>query len=171
MSVAATVVCGVVVAWLIVTIIAHFPPLEFRINKLDQCHVIPHWNFFAPNPGDRDYHLVVRDRCRDGRLTEWRNVPMYGARPRFACLWHPQKRATKVLNDAVQSLRFLYRRERVSESGLPFSLPYLVLLGIASKVTPAAPDAVELQFAIIEATGHDDTRALTCAFLSSYHRR
>jgi hypothetical protein len=171
MSLAASIVCAVVAAWVLVTVFAHFPPLQYWINRFDQCHVIPRWNFFAPNPGDRDYHLVVRTRCEDGRVTEWQNVPLYVPRPKLACLWHPQKRAAKVLNDAVQSLRFLQRREGVSNSGLPFSLPYLLLLSIASRAAPVAAGAMELQFAIIEATGHDDTRALRCAFLSSYHRR
>jgi hypothetical protein len=171
MSLTAAVVGAVVVLWVLVTIFAHFPPLQYWINRVDQCHLVPRWNFFAPNPGDRDYHLVVRNRCEDGRLTEWRNVPIYVPRPRLACVWHPQKRAAKVLNDAVQSLRFLQRQERVSDSGLPFSLPYLLLLSVASRAAAAPPEAVELQFAIIEATGHDDARPLRCAFLSGYHRR
>jgi len=170
MSVTAIAVCGSVGAWLIVTVLAHFAPFSFWLHKVDHCHLIPRWNFFAPNPGDRDYHLVVRDRCNDGRLSEWRNVPVYVPRPTRAWLWHPQKRAVKILNDCLQGLRFLYRHEGVPESSLPFSLPYLVLLGMASNVT-AERDAVELQFAIIESTGHDATRALTCAFLSQYHRR
>jgi hypothetical protein len=170
MSVTAIVVCGAVAAWLIVTVAAHFPPLSFWFHRVDQCHLVPRWNFFAPNPGDRDYHLVVRDRCSSGRVTEWRNVPVYIPRPKLAWLWHPQKRAAKVLNDCLQGLRFLYRYDGVSESSLPFSLPYLVLLGMASSVA-AERDALELQFAIIESTGHDATRPLTCAFLSHYHRR
>ena len=171
MSVAATVACGFVVAWLLVTALGHLAPLKLWVNKVDRFHLVPRWNFFAPNPGDRDYHLVVRDRCSDGRLTEWRNVPVYVPRPRLAWLWHPQKRAPKVLSDAVQAIRFLHRHQSVSDSALPFCLPYLLLLSRASKVPPRAPDAVELQFAIIEATGHEDTRALRCAFVSSYHRR
>ena len=171
MSVTATIAFGIVVAWLLVTAVAHLAPLRFWLTKVDQFHLFPRWNFFAPNPGDRDYHLVVRDRCTDGRVTEWRNVPLYGPRPWFAWVWHPQKRAPKVLSDAVQAIRFLHRHEGVSDSALPFSLPYLLLLSSASKVAPGAPDAVELQFAIIEATGHEDTRALRCAFVSSYHPR
>jgi len=171
MSLAATLLCGFVVMWLMVTAFSHIPPFQFWVSRFDQFHLIPRWNFFAPNPGDKDYHLVVRHRCLDGRLTEWQNVPLYVPRPKLACLWHPQKRAAKVLNDAVQSIRFLYRHEGVSDSGLPFSLPYLLLLRTVCRLAPPADDATELQFAIIESTGHDETRALTCAFLSSYHRR
>jgi hypothetical protein len=170
MSLAASVACGLVVAWLIVTILAHVPPFQYRINRVDGCYFIPHWNFFAPNPGDKDYYLVARGRSRDGRVTEWQSVPLYGPRPRFDYLWHPQKRAAKIFNDAVQSIRFLQRYEGVPDSGLPFSLPYLLLLRAVYRMAPAAQDAAEIQFAIIESTGHHQ-RALSCAFLSSFHRR
>jgi hypothetical protein len=170
MSLAAIVTGGLVVAWFIVTVLAHIPPFQFWINRVDGCNLIPHWNFFAPNPGDKDYFLVARARCHDGRITEWQNVPLYGSRPKYAWLWHPQKRAAKIFNDTVQSIRFLRRVEGVPDSGLPFSLPYLLLLKTASRVVPAAQDAAEIQFAIIESIGHDE-RALSCAFLSSFHRR
>jgi hypothetical protein len=170
MSLAALVICGLVAIWLIVTVLAHFPPFQTWINRADGIHLIPHWNFFAPNPGNRDYFLVARDRCRDGRITEWCNVPLYAPRPVLAYVWHPQKRAMKILSDAVQSIKFLQRHEGVSASGLPFTLPYMLLLSFVSRVATATPDAVEFQFAVIESSGHDD-RALDCTFLSSFHRR
>lgn len=170
MSLAADVSCGLVAMWLIITVLAHFPPFQVWINRADPCHLIPRWNFFAPNPGNRDYYMVVRDRSRDGRLTEWRNVPLYDPRPKVDYLWHPQKRAAKIFNDAVQSIRYLQRNEGVSASGLPFTLPYLILLSVVYRAA-ASPDAdAEFQFAIIESTGTDE-RALDCSFLSSFHSR
>lgn len=170
MSAAAAVVGVLIAVWLALTVLAQFRLLQRLLSPFDGFHLIPRWTFFAPNPGVRDYHLVVRERLADGRLTSWQNVPVYEARPPLAFLWHPQKRASKVLSDAIQTLGFLLRREGVSVSGLPFTLPYLVLLRYAARAVPAQRGATEFQFAIVDSAGHFQ-RPLECPFLSSFHRR
>jgi hypothetical protein len=140
------------------------------INPLDGFHVIPRWTFFAPNPGVRDYHLVVQDRRRDGSMTGWKSVPVYAARPARAWLWHPEKRSSKIMNDAIQSIKFLQKQGEVGPTGLPFTMPYLLLLRHASHAVPPEPDSAEFQIAIIESTGHDN-RKLECSFLSDFHSR
>jgi hypothetical protein len=95
---------------------------------------------------------------------------VYQPRPPLAWVWHPQKRAAKVLNDAIQTLGFLLRQEGVSASGLPFTLPYLVLLRYAQRAVPATPGATEFQIAIVDSAGHG-VRTLECPFVSGFHRR
>jgi len=170
MSLAAALAGALVAVWLALTVLAQFRFLQPLLSPFDGFHLIPRWTFFAPNPGVRDYHLVMRERLADGRLSPWRNVPVYQGRPPLACLWHPQKRAAKVLNDAIQTLGFLMRREGVSASGLPFTLPYLILLRYTARSMPAAPGATEFQFAIVDSAGHAQ-RTLECPFVSSFHRR
>lgn len=169
MSLVSILLYSIVTLWLVITLLAQhsrFRPFSSR----DAFHVIPRWTFFAPNPGTRDYHLVVRDRCRDGRMSDWKSVPVYSTRPRFGYLWHPQKRSSKIMNDAIQSIKLLLKHENVGATGLPFTMPYILLLYCAAHAVPPEPDAVEFQIAIIESTGHDK-RGLECSFLSSFHSR
>jgi hypothetical protein len=170
MSLAAALLCALVVCWLAVTTLAQMRRFQPLINSLDGFHLIPRWTFFAPNPGTRDYHLVARERLTDGRTTAWKSVPVYEPRPRLAYFWHPQKRAPKILNDAVQSVRFLMNQGEVGASGLPFTMPYLLLLRHAMRALAPESQSAELQFAIIDSTGHSD-RQLECAYVSSFHPR
>lgn len=170
MSLVAILAYSIVILWLVITLLAqhrHFQPF---INAFNALHIIPRWTFFAPNPGIRDYHLVIRDRCSDGRLASWKSVPVYSPRPKFGYFWNPQKRSSKILNDAVQAIKLLLKRENIGISGIPFTVPYLLLLHYAAHAVPAEPDAMEFQIAIIESSGHD-ARTLECSFLSGFHGR
>lgn len=170
MSLVPILLYSIVTLWLVITLLAQHSRFQSVINQFNGLHIIPRWTFFAPNPGVRDYHLVIRDRCRDGRLTDWKSVPVYPPRPKFAYLWNPQKRASKILTDAVQAIKLLLKRDDVGPSGLPFTVPYLLLLHYAAHAVQPEPDAAEFQIAIIEATGHLE-RELECSFLSSFHSR
>ena len=170
MSLVAILAYSIVILWLVITLLAqhrHFQPF---INAFNALHIIPRWTFFAPNPGVRDYHLVIRDRCSDGRLASWKSVPVYSPRPKFGYFWNPQKRSSKILNDAVQAIKLLLKRENIGIAGIPFTVPYLLLLYYAAHAVPPEPDAMEFQIAIIESSGHDE-RKLECSFLSSFHGR
>ena len=170
MSLAAILLYSIVTLWLAITLLAQHSRFQPFINAFNALHIIPRWTFFAPNPGVRDYHLVIRDRCSDGRVTGWKSVPVYSPRPRFGYLWNPQKRSSKIMNDAVQAIKLLSKRENIGAAGIPFTAPYLLLLYYAAHAVPPEPDAIEFQIAIIESTGHDK-RELECSFLSSFHGR
>jgi hypothetical protein len=170
MSLIAILSYSIVILWLVVTLLAQHRSFQPFINAFNALHVIPRWTFFAPNPGVRDYHLVIRDRWSDGRLTGWKSVPVYSPRPRFGYLWNPQKRSSKILNDAVQAIKLLLKRENIGTAGIPFTVPYLLLLYYAAHAVPSEPEALEFQMAIIESSGHDG-RTLECSFLSSFHGR
>jgi hypothetical protein len=170
MSLVSILFYSIVTLWLVITLFAQHSRFQPLINSIDAFHVIPRWTFFAPNPGTRDYHLVLRDRCRDGRMSSWKSVSIYSPRPRFGYLWHPQKRASKIMNDAIQSIKLLLKCGDVGATGLPFTMPYLLLLYYAAHAVPPEADAIEFQIAIIESTGHEK-RKLECSFLSSFHSR
>ena len=170
MSLVAILSYSIVTLWLVITLLAQHRRFQLFINAFNALHIIPRWTFFAPNPGVRDYHLVIRDRCSDGRLAGWKSVPVYSPRPKFGYFWNPQKRSSKILNDAVQAIKLLLKRENIGITGISFTVPYLLLLHYAAHAVPAEPDAVEFQIAIIESSGHD-ARALECSFLSGFHGR
>ena len=170
MSLVAILLYSIVTLWLVITLFAQHPRFQPFVNAFNALHIIPRWTFFAPNPGVRDYHLVIRDRCSDGRLTGWKSVPVYSPRPRFGYLWNPQKRSSKIMNDAIQAIKLLLKRESIGTAGIPFTVPYLLLLYYAAHAVPPEPDAMEFQIAIIESSGHDE-RKLECSFLSSFHGR
>ncbi|MEP7073870.1 MAG: hypothetical protein ABI727_06760 [Nitrosospira sp.] len=74
------------------------------------------------------------------------------------------------MNDAVQAIKLLLKCENIGTAGIPFTVPYLLLLYYAAHAVPPEPDAMEFQIAIIESSGHDE-RNLECSFLSSFHGR
>lgn len=170
MSPAAILLYLLVTLWLGTTLLAQFRLVLPLTSRLDGLHLIPRWTFFAPNPGVRDHHLVLRDRLADGRLTRWKSVPVYPARPRFAWLWNPHKRASKVLSDAIFALGFLLKKGYVDAAGVAFTVPYLVLLRYCAHAVPPEPGATQFQIAIVDSAGHTQ-RTLECSFLSRFHNR
>lgn len=137
--------------------------------RRDYLQLIPRWTFFAPNPGINDYHLVVRAVPKASDYGPWCECTVAADRTRLSFFWNPQKRGKKVLNDAVQSLRQAAKLEEIGEDGLPFTIPYLLLLHAANS-TLSPSSAAAIQFAIIESQGHSD-RELEAAFISHIHPR
>ena len=156
---------AIVIAWLAITLVAQIAPLRRKISPKDLFRLIPAWTFFAPNPGIRDYHLVWREMNLDGSL--WKNVPISVPRPKFACVWHPQKRTKKILNDAVQAFHTLKQHQGYSQDQLQLTIPYLLLLR-HSQATLGQTRAGQGQFAVVASWGHDDP-LLELSFLSEIH--
>jgi hypothetical protein len=159
---------AVVVLWLVLTIVAQFDAAERFIGKIDPFQLLPRWTFFAPNPGVTDYHLVARLKDARGEMGSWMAVPMNAPRSRFSYFWNPRNRASKILNDAAQSLGILRASDQFGEDGLPLCLPYLVLLHYVDAKICRGRHKGEVQFAIVESTGHDE-RNLEFAYLSKFH--
>jgi len=74
------------------------------VKSLDLFSLIPTWNFFAPNPGTNDYHLLYRERLDDGAYGVWREAPFPKQSGPLKLVWNPRKRRAKVLSDVVVSL-------------------------------------------------------------------
>ena len=157
-----------VAVWLAITLLAQLRTFAPAISSKDPFHLVPRWTFFAPNPGIRDYHLIIRDKNSDGVLHEWLPVPISPARPRIAFVWNPPQRQKKIVSDAIQSLKRQRQFCTNCPDSLTLSLPYLCLLHAACSLAPISPRATERQFAIVESSGHDD-RKIWVSFLSRFH--
>jgi hypothetical protein len=159
---------SLVTLWLLLTVVAQFDATEKFVGKIDPLQILPRWTFFAPNPGVTDYHLVARLKDKSGAIGMWMAVPMNAPRSRFSFFWNPRNRASKVLNDAAQSLGILRAEDQFGEHGLPLCLPYLVLLHYVDAKVCQGRSGVEVQFAVVESTGHFE-RNLEVAYLSRFH--
>jgi hypothetical protein len=118
---------AVLSSWLLVTILLHLP-ISGRLRDLDLFGVVPVWNFFAPNPGKSDFHLLRRYRSCDGSYSDWREVRLLCDRPWYAFLWNPQKRLNKLLLDLCTSLSEARFELDDHQDAILLSPPYLFLL-------------------------------------------
>lgn len=65
----------ILMGWLAASILNQFRFSWFqRFRQYDSFSLLPIWSFFAPNPGQSDYHLVFRDRQHDGSHSEWSEI-------------------------------------------------------------------------------------------------
>src|SRR5581483_6746809 len=71
----AGIVAVVLGTYLGLSILSHLPlPWGRSLNARDRLAIIPHWTFFAPNPGTSDFHLLARDRLAGGGFSAWKEV-------------------------------------------------------------------------------------------------
>ncbi|HEY0889238.1 MAG TPA: hypothetical protein VGE38_06465 [Nocardioides sp.] len=165
-------------AWLALSVIGQFQaPKTDALRRYDVLQLLPIWTFFAPNPGSSDYHVIVRDRCGDGTLTEWRDAMPIPAQTVTSWLWNPKKRQQKVLVDAVSSLAELCAPS--SQRGIPperrgrvllITSPYLVVLNMVVHCVEHAPGAATSQFALVERSSFGQAANPTVLLLSPFHR-
>lgn len=161
---------GGVAGWLLSTVAAQVPSrISALIGRADVFHLVPRWTFFAPTPGSVDYHLIYRTRNGAAEPTGWRVVRLVDRPSPVPWLWHPDKRHRKVMNDAVQGLQQLRHGGFPTADELQFSIPYLMMLTAAMTDAPSGLDDAELQFGVVETSGHSE-RTIRPSFLSNYHR-
>ncbi len=91
--------------------------LALLVKSLDLFSLIPTWNFFAPNPGTNDYHLLYRERLDAGGYGVWREVPFPKQSGLLKAVWNPRKRRAKVLSDVVISLGSAVAEARLTALG------------------------------------------------------
>lgn len=156
--------------WLGLTVLMQFRPLAAVINRFDPFRFVPVWTFFAPNPGVVDYHLVVRDEHYDGSVGSWFPLMIAKDRDALNILWNPQKRAKKILIDAVQSLIAVCKHPSYSEGHEVVSLPYILLLHLAETAPESNKGRKRRQFAIVESSGHRE-KTMQLSYLSQFHNR
>jgi hypothetical protein len=165
------------VVWLALCIASQFS--TDRINALkrfDVLQILPIWTFFAPNPGRSDYHVIGRDRLRDGTVTSWRDVLPIPGQDALSPFWNPRKRRTKVVVDAVATLVDMVGRAKRDdrptaslERTLLISGPYLVLVNIVAHAADHHPDAAAFQFAVVERQGFGREEPPTPLVMSPFH--
>lgn len=156
--------------WFLATIAKHIPerwlPLGWRgyLKGGLASLLLPSWNFFAPRPGVYSYHVLYRDRSRDGEMSDWREVNLDRSRAWWCVLWNPAKTVKKAIVDIVLELSQtadIYRERRPL---ITISMPYLSLLSYIASL-PRIKDPVATQFLVFQST--PDTHDIL--FLSDLH--
>jgi hypothetical protein len=166
-----TIAVGLVLgAWFGASVVHQFAPRWWRpVNKFDACRLLPQWHFFAPRPGRRDHHLVVRDIV-DDVPTAWRQIGVGGSPPSVRWVFNPYRYRQKALTDLINML--LTARRVLAEHESPrigelLSIPYLAILSWVM-AQPGRPDGAR-QFAVIATTGHGSARDVRIVYVSRTH--
>ena len=154
--------------WFVLSIVNQFSPRWFTfIQQFDRLGLLPIWTFFAPNPGQTDYHMIYRNMYADGSCSEWAEVEIPTRNGLVASVWNPDKRIVKAIDDAVAGLIQLMR-EKGERSEFLLSFSYLFLLNFVSAVNKDN-DAASRQFAIVETRGLNRTETPSLLFVSEFH--
>ena len=162
-------VAAVLATWLVGSIVNQFRFAWFqRIAERDSFALLPLWTFFAPNPGQSDYHVVYRDRHADGSMTDWREIDITEPRRWYSFLWNPEKRSKKVLSDIVASLVDTIGTQPDLGNAIMLTLPYLLLLNVISQLD-TTPDVTHRQFVIVETFGFNPTDKPRVILRSDFH--
>lgn len=162
-------IVGIQGAWLLMTVLQAAPialPFQDRIRSQVTLRFIPQWNFFAPNPGTHDYHLLYRDRLAGGGMGPWREVAELAAgRKVIDAVWHPSARRLKGLMDVVAILTLHAAKSAAAPDLVKLSTGYLVILNYVSSV-PRSQLSVATQFLVMQSSRTDPPEVL---FTSGVH--
>lgn len=168
--------------------------VAFLLRSLDFFSLIPSWNFFAPNPGTNDYHLLYREQLDETTYGVWREVPFPKQSGLLRLLWNPRKRRGKVLSDVVVSLgRAVAAARETAVEQLPravaetreyeaeltrlisdelqplkLSIPYLIILNYLNGL-PHSPFGRSIQFLFAQTEGFDPRAEPDILYVSELH--
>lgn len=156
-------------AWFVLSVLNQFGFTWFdKITRHDHFALLPLWTFFAPNPGQSDYHLVYRDRKTDGSVTEWHEIEMTERRKPFGFIWNPEKRSKKVLSDVVTSIVSSIPTANESDQVIMLSIPYLILLNVVTHIDGEGQGTYR-QFVLVETFGFNPTSEPRLVLRSDFH--
>jgi hypothetical protein len=159
---------ALVALWLVASAMYQVERFRRPLSRVDSLELLPSWSFFAPHPASRDSHIVVQDLLADGTLSGWTTVTRIPARRPVDAVWHPSKRARKILRDAAKAVQRT-RRAAASEGVVQCSLAYLVILHYCMQSSPPDATARARQFAVVETSGRDERR-MWVTFISIFHQ-
>jgi hypothetical protein len=140
--------------------------LLYRVTRLGL--TVPNYRFFGPTPATHDLALLIRQRHRDGSLTEWDQVVVTEERSALHTLWAPFRRAEKAVSD---SIREIYRVgvDVVSAEFLPKAMGYKMLLHVARRHAPKDSGAVDIQFAVCQLAAYEPDVIPQVTYISEFH--
>lgn len=154
-------------AWFILTVLVHFKfSWKDKLVALS-AGLLPQWNFFAPNPGTYDFHLVYRVKSSNG-ISAFREVPLHHREYLISAFWNSEKRLKKVLFDLVIDLAASTAAMGSGKGAIKTSFSYIALLNFLTGV-PKGPDAESIQFAIMSSTGFLEFEKPTMILCSAFH--
>ena len=169
-SVTDIVIALLLLVWLVSSILNQFSFAWFdRVRGYDHFSLLPLWTFFAPNPGQSDYHLVYRDKRADDSLTEWREIEITEPRKPFSFFWNPEKRSKKVISDVVSNIVSSIPNEQETGDVIMLSLPYLILLNVVTHFDGAG-QTTRRQFILVETFGFNPTSSPRVILRSDFHQ-
>lgn len=158
-------------AWFAATVLSQHPRREFdRIAAFDKTHLtIPNWRFFAPEPAQHDYHVLVRTETADGQQTPWTEVSTIAPRSLTHLVWFPGRRREKALFDICHELIAIMGRPGSNLTRTPAyrMLRNYVALAVTTNAQQSAPPK-GFQFVIARHTGHDPDHQPDFLFVSPY---
>jgi hypothetical protein len=140
--------------WLLLSVLNQFSVTAWKevVARHDLCMLLPVWTFFAPNPGSKDYRLLIRGYEADDQLpSTWKEIPLVRKRTLRDCLFNSEKRFLKGLFDLVQSL-VTVRQSHRDLTAVVTSLPYVAILNFVAGLEK--PETVRyIQFIIVQTDG------------------
>lgn len=161
---------AVLAAWFVLTAAAQVSArLRRWVRGHDPLHLVPQWNFFAPTPGDLDFHLLYRD-VSDERTGPWTEVQQERCRPLLGAVWNPAKRGNKAVVDLCQRLAAEITEAPAGHAPamVMLTVPYLLLLNHVMGFD-RGPGVLGRQFLLMTSGGADATRPATPMFVSATH--
>jgi hypothetical protein len=151
--------------WALASLLALIERCREPIRLYDVLFLIPEWKFFAPVPGQWDFHLLYRDRLGDGSITEWTEVVVGNPRRWWNAFWNPRKRGKKAVLDAVVGIAY---QALAQKDAIPLSPAFLTLLNhISSLPRPEASHFT--QFTLIRFHPDSTGEPPDVAFVSAFH--
>jgi hypothetical protein len=160
-------------SWLVLTLLFQ---LQLEGSKkwnwipvLDIFSMVPRWTFFAPNPGQSDYHLLYRDIWLNGNTSNWKEVNIGYSDNYTTILWNPLKRKSKAIHDIFSQVIVEIKAKPDDLQRLKISLPYLMILNHVNALDHDIHTA-KVQFMIMEAFGYNENKEPQIALLSDMHR-
>ncbi len=189
-SLVTTVVGTLLAIWIVLTIAMATTSKE-RSRKLSErlglfASVVPNWNFFAPHPGQYDYHILYRTKQEDRTIANWTELTELTETPqRFKWAWNPGLYKTKTLFDIGQDLtkniaegeektepapeakKPLERMQSIESGDHIMTTQYMLLLNYITK-TVDKDDATDIQFMLMRSNLREDEP--TPMFVSNFHK-
>lgn len=182
----ASLVLGVLFSlWLGASVLNSTAPGSAILAKWEVSHLIPQWNFFAPNPGTEDYYILYRDKGVGGGVGAWQEVSDTGVDRNWTdAIWNPKGMEGKTRFDLVHGLVEMYTinlesgvdgspsgdgigdLEPVDSELIKLSMPYIALLNYVAE-QPRSGLSEATQFLIMRKSGADGQ--IEPVFLSEFH--
>lgn len=151
--------------WAMCTLLVHFHKIRPYIRNRDYLSLVPEWKFFAPRPGEHDFHLLYRDMDEEGKASSWHEVKIGNDRRWWNGMWNPSKRGNKALFDVVVDLSTHISKR---EENLAMSIPYILLLmHISAEKRLLKPNLT--QFMILRRKISSRSEESEILYLSSFH--
>ncbi|MDG9703534.1 hypothetical protein [Streptomyces sp. DH37] len=155
-------------ALLVTTLAAQHPNPAFeRAREKDLFSFVPNWKFFAPNPATHDYHYLYRTLDEKRETSSWIELDLIQKRRMTQAFWFSSRRTEKAVFDICSAIiKSIAKGE--DPTGSP---PYRVLSEFIRRQirdTRNVSDVRGFQFAVVRATGHDESEDPEVLYVSTY---